>query len=40
MIITLLGAESTGKSDLARALTNHLQSSGKDAVTVDEYLRE
>jgi nicotinamide riboside kinase len=40
MIITLLGAESTGKSDLARALANHLQSSGKDAVTVDEYLRE
>jgi nicotinamide riboside kinase len=40
MIITLLGAESTGKSDLARALTNHLQLSGKDAVTVDEYLRE
>ena len=40
MIITLLGAESTGKSDLAQALTQHLQSRGKDAVTVDEYLRE
>ncbi len=40
MIIALLGAESTGKSALAHALAQHLQSQGTDAVAVDEYLRE
>jgi nicotinamide riboside kinase len=40
VIIALLGAESTGKSALAHALAQHLQSVGMDAVAVDEYLRE
>ncbi len=40
MIIALLGAESTGKSALAQAMVQHLQSLGQDAVAVDEYLRE
>jgi nicotinamide riboside kinase len=40
MIIALLGAESTGKSALAHALAQTLQAQGKDAVVVDEYLRE
>jgi nicotinamide riboside kinase len=40
MIIALLGAESTGKSKLAHALAQALQSQGKDAVAVGEYLRE
>ncbi len=40
MIIALLGAESTGKSALAHAIAQHLQSLGTDAVAVDEYLRE
>jgi nicotinamide riboside kinase len=40
MIITLLGAESTGKSTLAQALAQHLQAQGQDAVAVGEYLRE
>jgi nicotinamide riboside kinase len=40
MIITLLGAESTGKSVLAQALAQHLQAQGTDAVAVQEYLRE
>jgi nicotinamide riboside kinase len=40
VIIALLGAESTGKSALAHALAQHLQSVGTDAVAVDEYLRE
>jgi nicotinamide riboside kinase len=40
MIIALLGAESTGKSALAHALAQHLQTQGTDAVAVDEYLRE
>jgi nicotinamide riboside kinase len=40
MIIALLGAECTGKSALAQALAQHLQSLGTDAVAVDEYLRE
>jgi nicotinamide riboside kinase len=40
MIIALLGAESTGKSALAHALAQALQAQGKDAVVVDEYLRE
>jgi nicotinamide riboside kinase len=40
MIITLLGAESTGKSALAHALAQHLQTQGTQAVAVPEYLRE
>jgi nicotinamide riboside kinase len=40
MIIALLGAESTGKTALAHALALQLQLQGKDAVAVDEYLRE
>lgn len=40
MIIALLGAESTGKTALAHALAQQLQRQGKDAVAVDEYLRE
>ncbi len=40
MIIALLGAESTGKSALAQAMAQHLQTQGKDAVAVNEYLRE
>ncbi len=40
MIIALLGAESTGKTALAHALAQQLQQQGKDAVAVDEYLRE
>jgi nicotinamide riboside kinase len=40
MIIALLGAESTGKTALAHALALQLQLQGKDAVAVDEYLRD
>jgi nicotinamide riboside kinase len=40
MIITLLGAESTGKSALAQAMAAALQSQGTDAVAVGEYLRQ
>lgn len=40
MIITLLGAESTGKSDLAQALAQHFIGQGLDAIAVGEYLRE
>lgn len=40
MIIALLGAESTGKTALAHALAQQLQQQGKDAVAVDEYLRQ
>jgi nicotinamide riboside kinase len=40
MIIALLGAESTGKSDLAHALAQHMQNLGTQAVAVPEYLRE
>lgn len=40
MVITLLGAESTGKSDLCQALALHLQNQGTQAVAVREYLRE
>jgi nicotinamide riboside kinase len=40
MIIALLGAECTGKSALSQALVAHLQSLGRDAVAVSEYLRE
>lgn len=39
-VITLVGAESTGKSTLARALTDALAARGLDAVMVPEALRE
>ena len=40
MKIALLGAESTGKSQLASALSARLQQSGLAVHRVDEYLRE
>ena len=40
LIIGLLGAESTGKSDLAVALVAALTAEGRSAVVVSEYLRE
>ena len=40
MKIALLGAESTGKSQLALALTTHLRTAGLTVHRVDEYLRE
>jgi nicotinamide riboside kinase len=40
MKIALLGAESTGKTQLAHELATHLQSQGQTATAVDEYLRE
>jgi len=40
MKIAILGAESTGKSQLAQALHTHLQQSGLTIHRVDEYLRE
>lgn len=40
LIVALLGAESTGKSTLARALAETLVGQGHDAVLVPEYLRE
>jgi nicotinamide riboside kinase len=40
MIISLLGAESTGKTQLAHALAQHLCNLGKQAIAIDEYLRE
>lgn len=38
--IALLGAESTGKSQLASDLAAHLCANGQAAIAVDEYLRE
>jgi nicotinamide riboside kinase len=38
--IALLGAESTGKSQLAQALAAHLREAGDQAIAVEEYLRE
>lgn len=38
--IALLGAESTGKTQLAHALAAHLREAGAQAAAVDEYLRE
>jgi nicotinamide riboside kinase len=38
-VVALLGAESTGKSTLARALTEALCAQGRDAVVIDEALR-
>jgi nicotinamide riboside kinase len=40
MKIALLGAESTGKSQLANELAEHLSASGQPALAVGEYLRE
>jgi nicotinamide riboside kinase len=40
MIISLLGAESTGKTQLAHALADRLNASGRPAIAIDEYLRE
>ena len=40
MKIALLGAESTGKTQLAHALAAHLRDSGQRAVAIDEYLRQ
>ncbi|MFY7942776.1 MAG: AAA family ATPase [Burkholderiaceae bacterium] len=39
-VIALLGAESTGKTQLAAALGQTLSDSGKKAAVVNEYLRE
>lgn len=39
-VITLLGAESTGKTSLAKALTARLVAQGEDAVMVPEWLRQ
>ena len=39
-VIAILGAESTGKTTLAHALTLELRALGHDAVVVTEYLRE
>ncbi|MFM8901003.1 MAG: AAA family ATPase [Burkholderiales bacterium] len=39
-VIALLGAESTGKTQLAAALTQTLQQAGHDAALVTEYLRD
>lgn len=39
-LIAIVGAESSGKSTLARALTARLRADGLEAVCVDEYLRE
>ncbi len=38
--IALLGAESTGKTQLAHALAAHLCAAGQRAIAIDEYLRE
>lgn len=40
LVIALLGAESTGKTDLARALQQRMAAAGIDAAVVPEYLRE
>lgn len=38
--IAILGAESTGKSQLARALEQHFMAQGLSTYRIDEYLRE
>lgn len=38
--IAILGAESTGKTELSRALATHLLASGRDVTLVPEVLRE
>jgi nicotinamide riboside kinase len=40
MKIALLGAESTGKTQLAHELAAHVKSQGQTAIAIDEYLRE
>ncbi|TAG26041.1 MAG: ATPase [Burkholderiales bacterium] len=40
MKIALLGAESTGKTQLAHELAAHLRNEGQSAIAIDEYLRE
>lgn len=40
MVIALLGAESTGKTDLARALAQRTEAAGLRTAVVEEYLRE
>jgi nicotinamide riboside kinase len=40
MKIALLGAESTGKTQLAQELAAHLRATGKTAIAVPEFLRE
>ena len=40
LVAALLGAESTGKTDLARALQQRMAEAGIDAAIVPEYLRE
>jgi nicotinamide riboside kinase len=40
LIVAVLGAESTGKTTLAGALMDHLQTEGMSALLVAEYLRE
>ena len=39
-LIAIVGAESCGKSTLARTLTARLRADGLEAVCIDEYLRE
>jgi nicotinamide riboside kinase len=39
-VVAVVGAESTGKTTLARALAGRLAAEGHDAVTVAEHLRE
>ena len=40
LVIALLGAESTGKTTLARAIADALAAEGRDVAVVPEYLRE
>jgi nicotinamide riboside kinase len=40
MIVAILGAESTGKTDLSQALAAALQDEGRHCTVVAEYLRE
>lgn len=40
VVVALLGAESTGKTTLAHTLAQALCTHGRDAVVVEEYLRE
>lgn len=40
IVIALLGAESTGKTDLARALARRTEAAGLSTAVVEEYLRE
>ena len=40
MKIALLGAESTGKTQLAHGIAAHLQANGRSTIAIEEYLRE